>query len=59
MLQTSKIIMAMRDLLGLILILAVLWVLWFFTGGAGSKDTDKPFLKPLSPVGTGEKYGPQ
>jgi hypothetical protein len=51
--------MAWDHLKGLIFILIILWVVWFFTGGAGSKDTDKPFLKPLSPVGTGEKYGPK
>lgn len=50
--------MAWDHLKGLIFILAILWIVWFFWGGV-KKDTDKPFLKPPAPIDTGEKYGPQ
>jgi hypothetical protein len=49
--------MAWNHLKGLLFILAILWVVWFFWGA--KKDTDKPFLKPPAPIDTGEKYGPQ
>jgi hypothetical protein len=51
--------MAVQDLLKLIGILAILWIVWFFMGGANSQDTDKPFVKPPAPIDTGIKYGPQ
>ena len=51
--------MAWEHLKGIIIILIVLWLVWFFTGGQHSPDTDKPFLKPPAPLDTGIKYGPQ
>lgn len=51
--------MAMKHLLELVGLLIILWLVWFFLGGANSKDTDKPFLKPPAPIDSGEKYGPQ
>jgi len=51
--------MAWDHLKGLIIILIILWLVWFFTGGPSRGDTDKPFLKPPAPLDTGQKYGPQ
>ena len=43
------------------IILAGVWVLWFFTGGPQraaeqSKEAPKPFLKPLEPLDSGQPY---
>ncbi len=39
-------------------ILAVIWLIWFFMGGAESGRTGGPFIKPPAPLDTGEIYGP-
>lgn len=42
-----------------LLILAGIWVLWYFSGGperAAQQGNDKPFMKPLDPIDTGEVY---
>lgn len=36
----------------------VMFVIWYYTGGPSRTDNDKPFMKPLDPVGSGETYGP-
>ena len=42
-----------------VLIVAGLWVLWYFTGGpAQTQQNSQPFLKPLQPLDTGQTYGP-
>ncbi len=41
--------------------LAVIWLVWFFTGGPAryeSEQADKPFIKAPTPLDTGETYGP-
>jgi len=49
---------AMRDLIGLIVIVSFLWVVWFFTGGPEREGARGGiFLKPLAPVDSGETYG--
>lgn len=47
-----------KDLRWLILILGLLWVMWFFTGGPSRSKDAKPFLTPLAPLGSGQTYGP-
>ncbi|MFA6324701.1 MAG: hypothetical protein WCX46_00515 [Candidatus Paceibacterota bacterium] len=51
--------MAWEHLKGIIVILIVLWLVWFFAGGPEKGQTDKPFIKPAAPLDTGETYGPQ
>lgn len=41
-----------------ILVIAALFVVWYYTGGPERANTADPFQKPLSPVDTGETYGP-
>lgn len=36
--------------------LALLWVLWFASGGPWSPRVNDPFLEPPPPIGTGETY---
>ena len=50
---------AVNELKGFILILIVLWLVWFFTGGPQRAGNDKPFIKPAAPIDTGEVYGPK
>lgn len=46
------------DLLKWVLfVLAILWVVWFLTGGPGSDRTKHPFLRAPAPLDTGELYG--
>jgi len=40
-----------------VFIFAILWVIWFLTGGQYSGKTENPFLRPPSPLDTGETYG--
>ncbi|QQR76894.1 hypothetical protein IPJ63_01360 [Candidatus Nomurabacteria bacterium] len=42
-------------------LLAVLFLAWFISGGPERYDleNDKPFIKPPSPLNTGEIYGPE
>ena len=51
--------MAFQHLMQIVFVIALLWVIWFFTGGPQRTDNDKPFIKPPYPVDTGIKYGPQ
>ena len=51
--------MALKHLGELIIFLVILWLVWFFMGGAQHAGNDKPFIKPAAPIDTGEKYGPQ
>lgn len=37
--------MAMEHLKGLIFILIILWLIWFFSGGPSKKE-EKPFINP-------------
>ena len=48
----------MKDLMGIVFILIILFFVWFFFIGP-NKDTEKPFIKPAAPVDTGATYGPQ
>jgi hypothetical protein len=43
----------------LLLIVAILWVIWYLTGGPSraALQGEKPFMKPLEPVDSGEVYG--
>jgi len=50
---------ATADLLWVLAIVAALWILWFATGGTERPAaTAGPFIKPPSPIGTGEIYSP-
>ncbi|MFA5934120.1 MAG: hypothetical protein WC795_02785 [Candidatus Paceibacterota bacterium] len=50
---------ALKDLKWLIGILVILWFVWFFTGGPKRfEQNNKPFIKPPSPINSGERYGP-
>lgn len=47
------------DLKGLLFILLLVWLAWYFVGGKDrAKNTDKPFLYPAAPIDSGEAYGP-
>jgi len=49
----------MNDLKWAGIILVVLWMAWFVTGGPTKfEDNSKPFLNPPFPLGTGGMYGP-
>ncbi len=50
--------MAIKELMGFILILILLWIIWFFTGGPSRSDKDKPYVNPAAPISTGDTYGP-
>lgn len=39
--------------------LLIMFALWYYTGGPDRAKNQKPFLKPLTPVDTGETYGPE
>ena len=41
-----------------LLIVAGLWVLWYFGGGPerAAQQGEKPFMKPLQPIDSGEVY---
>lgn len=41
-----------------ILIIAGIWVLWYFSGGPerAERAGNKPFMKPLEPIDSGEVY---
>ena len=41
-----------------ILLFIAMFIVWFFTGGPVRTDINKPFIKPASPIDTGETYGP-
>ncbi|HEY4715137.1 MAG TPA: hypothetical protein VIH31_01375 [Candidatus Paceibacterota bacterium] len=45
----------LKELKWFLLILVGLWVIWFLTGGPKRLE-DKPFIKPVKPVDTGETY---
>jgi hypothetical protein len=47
-----------NDMMWFLGIVLIVWVIWFVTGGPGRYDKTKPFLKPPSPIDTGETYGP-
>ena len=49
---------AVKDLIFVILILVALFALWIYTGGPNNPNSKKPFIKPISPFGGGEVYGP-
>jgi hypothetical protein len=46
--------MALDHLKGFILILIVLWVIWFFTGGPSKSKDEKPFVEPISDIQNSE-----
>ncbi len=47
----------MKEILGLILIIIVLWFLWFFTGGPQRAQMEQgKYMRPLPPVDTGDTY---
>ncbi len=50
---------AMRDLKWLIGILIVAWFLWYFAIGPNRQSSEKPFIEPAQPLGTGATYGPK
>ena len=45
-------------LMWFLLIVAGLWVLWYFGGGPerAAQQGEKPFMKPLLPIDSGEVY---
>jgi hypothetical protein len=43
--------MAIKELMGFILILILLWIIWFFTGGPQRNDNDKPYVTPAQNIG--------
>jgi hypothetical protein len=46
-------------ILGFILLIAVLWLLWYYTGGPERyNDYDGPYINPPAPLGDGQTYGP-
>lgn len=49
----------MNDVYFFVGILAVLVLLWYFSGGPSRSDLRGIFLSPPQPLGTGEAYGPQ
>lgn len=49
---------ALKDLKLLIIAFAVLWIIWYFTGGPGRSQEGKPFIKPTAPLDSGQTYGP-
>jgi hypothetical protein len=49
---------AIKELKWLLVILVLLWVIWFLTGGP-SRFEKGPFIKPPNPIDTGEVYGPK
>jgi len=44
---------ATKELKGFILILVLLWIIWFFTGGPARSKQEKPFVQPPPPINTG------
>jgi len=48
-----------EDALWFVGILAILVLLWYFSGGPGKADLRGLFLAPPAPLGSGEAYGPQ
>ena len=42
-----------------LLLILGLWLAWFLSGGPEKAQNEKPFIKPLAPLDTGETYGPQ
>ena len=49
----------LKELKWLLIILVVMWVIWFLTGGATKFESQKPFIKPAAPLDSGEVYGPK
>ena len=48
---------AIKELKWLILIMVILWIVWFLTGGPKRiEDLKGPFIKPAKPIDTGETY---
>ncbi len=45
-------------IMGVIFVIAVLFVLWYYTGGPERAQNAQPFMKAPAPVDTGETYGP-
>jgi hypothetical protein len=45
-------------LMWFLLIVAGVWVLWYFGGGPAraNQEGEKPFMKPLQPIDSGEVY---
>ncbi len=51
---------AKTDLKWVLFFLAILWFIWFFTGGPNRYESKKGiYIKPSDPVNTGEVYGPK
>lgn len=48
----------LKDLGMFILIFIAFWFVWYFTGGPSRTDLSKPFIKPASPIDSGQTYGP-
>ena len=46
----------MRIILGFIGVVMALWFLWYLTGGPERYDGGGKFLKPPTPLDTGESY---
>lgn len=44
--------------LGVILVVGVIFVLWYYTGGPERALDAQPFIKAPAPIDTGETYGP-
>jgi hypothetical protein len=42
--------MALNHLKGFILILIILWLVWFFTGGPSKDNGETPFVEPISDI---------
>ena len=40
------------------LVLIVLWIVWYYTGGPERFRESTPFIKPLPPLDSGQTYGP-
>ncbi|MEK7581879.1 MAG: hypothetical protein AAB488_00925 [Patescibacteria group bacterium] len=49
----------MRDILGFLFIMTILWFVWYFTGGPERASTwnSGVFIKKVQPLDTGESYG--
>ncbi len=51
---------ALKELKWFLLILALLWIVWFFTGGPQRFESiNKPFIQPITSPNSGQVYGPR
>jgi hypothetical protein len=42
---------AKNELIGFVLILILLWIVWFFTGGPSRSKNEKPYVNPSANIG--------